>query len=176
MIALAHFLKYEVDEFEAAAKRALELNPNNAITLAEIAMCYCLMSDFERAIPLARRAIDLSPVHPGWFRMPIACGLFMQGAVRAALQEQLKTPLVGYFWYHAHLAAYYADLGQMDRALAEVDTTRDMYPFFEERLHTEGYVLSVGKPFFDRMATAWQLAGFKIPAEPYESGYGDLSS
>ena len=175
-LALAHFLKYEVDEFEAAAKRALEFNPNNAITLAEIAMCYCLMSDFERAIPLARRAIELSPVHPGWFRMPIACGLFMQGAVRAALQEQLKTPLVGYFWYHAHLAAYYADLDQMDKARAEVETTREMYPFFEERIHTEGYVLCVGKPFFDRMATAWRQAGFNLPAESYESGYDDHSS
>jgi len=134
-------------------------------------MCYCLMSDFDRAVPLARRAIELSPVHPGWFRMPIACGLFMQGAVRAALQEQLQTPLVGYFWYHAHLAAYYADLGQIEKARVEVEATRQIYPFFEERIHTEGYVLSVGKPFFDRMATAWRQAGFQIPTEPYESGY-----
>jgi len=170
-LALSHFLNFEVDEFEAAANRAVQVNPNNAITLAEIAMCYCLMSDFDRAVPLARRAIELSPVHPGWFRMPIACGLFMQGAVRAALQEQLQTPLVGYFWYHAHLAAYYADLGQIEKARVEVEATRQIYPFFEKRIHTEGYVLSVGKPFFDRMATAWRQAGFQIPTEPYESGY-----
>lgn len=170
-LALAHFQKYEKDEFEAAAKRAILLNPNNAITLAEIAMCYCLMSDFDRAVPLARRAIELSPVHPGWFRMPIACGLFMQGDARAALLEQLETPLAGYFWYHAHLAAYYAELGQMDKAREEVATTLQFYPLFDERIHTEGYVLCVGKPFFDRMAGAWREAGFNIPSEPYESGF-----
>lgn len=170
-LALSHFLKYEVDEFEAAAKRAVEVNPNNAVTLAEIAMCYCQMNDFDRAVPLAQRAIELSPVHPGWFRMPIACGLFMQGDARAAIQEQLKTPLVGYFWYHAHLAAYYADLGDMEKARLEVEATREFYPLFEERLHTEGYVLCIGKPFFDRMATAWRQAGFKVPSKRYESGY-----
>lgn len=170
-LALAHFQKYEEDEFEAAAERAVQVNPNNAITLAEIAMCQCLRSNFERAMPLARRAIELSPVHPGWFRMPIACGLFMQGDARAALNEQLKTPLVGYFWYHAHLAAYYAELGQMDKAAEEVAATREFYPLFDERLHTEGYVLCVGKPFFDRMATAWREAGFKVPTKPYESGF-----
>lgn len=175
-LALSHFLKYEVDEFEAAAKRAVEVNPNNAITLAEIAMCYCLMSDFDRAVPLASRAIELSPVHPGWFRMPIACGLFMQGAVRAALQEQLKTPLVGYFWYHAHLAAYYADLGQLEKAQAEVEATRQIYPLFEERIHTEGYVLCVGKPFFNRMATAWRQAGFNLPPQHYKGGYDEAAT
>ncbi|MEP3051802.1 MAG: winged helix-turn-helix domain-containing protein [Erythrobacter sp.] len=175
-LALSHFLAYEVDEFEATAKRALEVNPNNAITLAEIAMCYCLMSDFERAIPLARRAIELSPVHPGWFCMPIACGMFMQGDARAALHEQLKTPVVGYFWYHAHLAAYYAELGQMEKARAEVEATREIHPHFEERIHTEGFVLSVGKPFFDRMAKGWRKAGFKIPSEAYESGYAGIAN
>lgn len=171
-LALVDFHNYETDEFEIAAEQAIASNPNSAFTLAEIALCYCLQNDFDRAMPLARRAIELSPVHPGWFRMPIACGLFMQGKVREALVEQLKTPVLGYFWYHAHIAAYYAELGQLEQAAAEVEAVRQLYPHFEERVHSEGYVLCTAKPFFDRMADAWRKAGFRLPDAPYDSGYG----
>jgi len=95
-LALAHFQRYETREFEAAAARALDVNPNNAFTLAEIALCLCCRSEFDRAVPLAQRAIELSPVHPGWFRFPYALGLFMKGDTEGALQEELRCPVPGF--------------------------------------------------------------------------------
>ncbi|MEO1324826.1 MAG: winged helix-turn-helix domain-containing protein [Pseudomonadota bacterium] len=170
-LALAHFQRYETQEFESAAARALDVNPNNAFTLAEIALCLCCRSEFDRAVPLAQRAIELSPVHPGWFRFPFALGLFMSGNTEAALEEELRTPVPGFFWYHTHLAAFYADLDMLDKASAEVETVREIYPQFEKRLHTEAFVHCIGEPFYEHMAKGWRKAGFDIPSDPYVSGY-----
>jgi len=59
----------------------------------------------------------------------------------------------------------------MDKARAEVAHVREIYPQFEERLHTEAYVHCIGEPFYVRMAESWRKAGFVLPEDPYVSGY-----
>ncbi|MEX0349358.1 MAG: winged helix-turn-helix domain-containing tetratricopeptide repeat protein [Paracoccaceae bacterium] len=160
--ALTRFHRREFDDFNIAAEKCVSLNPGHAHNLAEIAFCYCLISDFERAVPLADRAIELSPVHPGWFRLTRACDHFVNGDPKAAIAEQKKTPMEGYFWYHAYMVAYSALAGDTEQTRAEVETIKSLYPDFASRIFTEAKVWCVNGKMPLLMLEGWRKAGLEV--------------
>ncbi|MDP5218768.1 winged helix-turn-helix domain-containing protein [Ruegeria sp. 2205SS24-7] len=160
--ALTRFHRKELDDFHVAAEKCVSLNPGHAHNLAEIAFCYCLISDFDRAVPLADRAVELSPVHPGWFRLTRACDYFVSGDPRAAIAEQKKTPMEGYFWYHAYMVAYSALAGDMELTRAEVATIKALYPDFATRIFTEAEVWCVAGKMPLLMLEGWRKAGLEV--------------
>lgn len=161
--ALARFHRKEFDDFTVAAKRCVEINPGHAHNLAEIAFCYCLVSDFEQALPLADRAVELSPVHPGWFRLTRACFHFVtEKDAAAAIAEQKKTPMEGYFWYHAYMVAYCALAGDDDLTKAEVRKILELYPDFPTRVFKEAEVWCVTGAMPLKMLKGWRIAGLDV--------------
>jgi TolB-like protein len=66
-LAIVHFFRGENDKFEAEARRALDLNPNDPETLADIGHFLAYMGAFERGVALSKRAQQLNPLHPGLF-------------------------------------------------------------------------------------------------------------
>jgi len=58
--------------FEAEAQRALDLNPNDPETLADIGYFLAFMGEFELGVSHSKQAQQLNPLHPGWYHFSFA--------------------------------------------------------------------------------------------------------
>lgn len=166
-LALTIFYQKDIPGFRAAAARALELNSGHCDVLAEIGSCHLFLGEYKQATELLDRAIELSPIHPGWYHYA-RCWLYAdQGFFEAALIEIEKVPMPDFFWYQAHLAWLHAELGHVDKARQAADVMRAMFPDFEEHALAELELTNIDA---DRGAMAirgWTKAGLRIKgAEP----------
>ena len=106
--------------------------------------------------------MELSPVHPGWYHFAHSWRYYFDGQVRAALTELKKVPMPGFFWYHAHLAWYHADLGDDDLAKAEVGRMLEIYPQFAERVREEVDIWCMREELVEFAIRGWRKAGLVI--------------
>ena len=160
--ALSHYYSRRFDDFEIAAEQCVFLNPGHAHNLAEIAFCYCLTSKFEKAVPLADRAIQLSPVHPGWFRLTKASHYLMNDDPKAAIIELKKAPMKGYFWYHAYMLNYCAHADDQVLLEEQIAIIAELYPDFATRVFLEAEIWCVDGAMPLKMLKGWHKAGIDV--------------
>lgn len=160
-LATIRFYQGDVAGFHDAAERALSLNDGHADVLAELGHCFAFLGEEARAIALLDRAIALSPNHPGWYHFAHCWRMARVGDVESALLEISRFPTPGFFWFHAHLAWFHAELGNLDQARSEVAIMRDLYPDFETQAHAE-LDLPCYAELRDRAIAAWRQAGIEI--------------
>ncbi|MEE8334605.1 MAG: winged helix-turn-helix domain-containing protein [Alphaproteobacteria bacterium] len=110
-LAIVHFFRGENEQFEAEARRALGLNPNDPEILADIGHYFAFMGAFERGTELTRRAQQLNPLHPGWYNFSFARYHYDQGAYADTLADVERISLPNFYW--ARLLEI-AALGQLD--------------------------------------------------------------
>ncbi|CDX20369.1 Adenylate cyclase [Mesorhizobium sp. ORS 3324] len=106
------------DEYDAAEKhfvRALELNPYDADTLAQIGHFRALRGDGEAGLVLLDKAIQLNPMHPGWYYADRTAALFVLGRYREAVASLSCLPRRS-GWQWAWLAACHALEGDTEKA------------------------------------------------------------
>lgn len=115
-LAIVHFFRAENDKFEIEAARALELNPNDAETLADVGHYLAFMGEFERGVELIRRAQCLNPLHPGWYHFSIARLHFSRKDYQETIADVQRMGLPHFYW--SHLLAC-AALGHMNNAKAK---------------------------------------------------------
>lgn len=165
-LAMVEFHRGEDVRFRMAAERALELNPGHSDVLADMGMCYAVLGDWERGIELANRAIELSPVHPGWYHIPGALYHFVSGDTEAAILELREAPMPGFYWHHALLACFFAETGETERAQREVGEVLASYPGFAEAAHDELKIWSIHATLAQQVLSGWRKAGLPIPDSP----------
>jgi TolB-like protein len=83
--AMAAFLDHDETAFRSAAERAIELNPLSSVTLATIGMFSCYSGHTARGAELIRKAMTLTPHHPGWYHTVLFADAFMTGDAERAL-------------------------------------------------------------------------------------------
>ena len=162
-LAMSYFHKRDFAEFETSAQRAMNLNPGHADMLADLGVCYCSLADWNRGLPLIDRAIDLSPVHPGWYRLMPALQHALAGDFDDAINELRSAPMPGMYWYHACLAWYLAELGRETERAAELDRLSEIYPQFAEHAQAECRIWCMDKTLEDGLIGGLQKAGMEIP-------------
>lgn len=113
-LAIVHFFKHENDRFEAEAQRAIELNPNDPETLADIGHFLAFMGEFERGVALSRRARDLNPLYPGWYHFASLRYHYDRREYDAALSEAERVGMPDFYWTSVHKAAVQGQLGDPD--------------------------------------------------------------
>lgn len=161
-LAMCRLFAMDVAGFDQAADRALALNPGNSDVLSEIGHCYAFIGREAEAIALLDKAMELSPEHPGWYHFAKTWRYARLGMFDAALLEIQKTPMPGFYWYHAHLAWLYSAVGNSALAWAEAEELRAVFPDFEARVIEE---LTMWEANGDLVASAlehWARAGLKI--------------
>ncbi|MDP5217354.1 winged helix-turn-helix domain-containing protein [Ruegeria sp. 2205SS24-7] len=165
-LALTIFYQTDIAGFRAAAEQALELNSGHCDVLAEIGSCHMFLGEYDRAVELLDRAIDLSPVHPGWYHYA-RCWLYAsQGFTEAALVEIEKVPMPDFFWYQAHLAWLHGELGNIGRAQAAVAAMREMFPQFEDVAYEELALTGITPERGEMAVRGWRKAGLRIAERP----------
>ncbi|KIC24102.1 winged helix-turn-helix domain-containing protein [Leisingera sp. ANG-M6] len=165
-LALAIFYQKDIAGFRDAAGRALALNAGHCDVLAEIGSCYLFLGEYDRAVELLDRAIDLSPVHPGWYHYA-RCWLYAsQGFFEAALVEVERVPMPEFFWYQAHLAWLHAELDNMQAAARAVAQMRQMFPEFEQVALQELELTNISAEHGAAAINGWRKAGLNIATGP----------
>lgn len=110
-LGIAHFFRGENARFEVEAARALELNPNDAETLADIGHYLAFMGEFERGVELTRRAQRLNPLHPGWYHFSLARLHFSRGQYQETVADVQRTGLPDFYWTHLLACAALGHIG-----------------------------------------------------------------
>ncbi len=113
-LGIAHFFRGENAMFEVEAARALELNPNDAETLADIGHYLAFMGEFERGVALTRRAQWLNPLHPGWYHFSLARLHFSRGQYQETVADVRRTGLPDFYWTHLLACAALGHMGHAD--------------------------------------------------------------
>lgn len=104
-------------QFDSAAtrfERALQLAPNDASTLIQLAACFAYNGNPGLGLELGNRAMALNPICPGWYFSYAAIPHFMLKHYEEAALMAAKGP--GLVDTGAYQAAAYAYLGRKERA------------------------------------------------------------
>ncbi len=154
-LAVALFFRKERANCLSAAERALALNPLDASNEAIFLVTF--VDDWERGCSLIRRAMDLNPYVPGWYRVILALNEYRKGNYREAVDETVKANAPG-IWTDIVLSAAYAQLGEqvaarnvLSNLLGEnpADSTRELLTkWFDEEL-VEHLVVGLRKAGFE---------------------------
>jgi TolB-like protein/Tfp pilus assembly protein PilF len=131
-LAIVHFFRAENDKFEVEATRALELNPNDPETLADVGHYLAFMGEFERGVELTKRAQRLNPLHPGWYHFSVARLHFSRKQYQETIADVQRMGLPHFYWTHLLTCAA---LGQMRsaEAAAALDRIVEVKPDFSAR-------------------------------------------
>ncbi|MCG8357586.1 MAG: hypothetical protein MI920_18640 [Kiloniellales bacterium] len=161
-LAVTYYHRFELDDFDIAAQRAIELNPGHADVLADVGFCYAYAGQWDRGLALLDRAIEISPVHPGWFRMPRAIRNLLDDDPGAAILELKKSPMPGFFWCHALMACFHASAGSDDEAAAEVEALLTAFPDFAAQAASQTRIWTANEEILDKLAEGWRKAGLAV--------------
>ena len=136
-LAYAFFYGEEYEAFLPEAERAIELNPNNSLTLAGLGSMIRVAGQSERGVALVKKAIALNPNHPGWYHFALFGDHYEKGEYEPALAEALKINTPGFWANHSALAQVYGQLGRLDEARAAAATLLELNPTFREKAREE---------------------------------------
>ncbi len=131
-LAIVHFFRGENDKFEAEARRALDLNPNDPEILADIGHYLAFMGEFERGVELSLRARALNPLHPGWYYFSSVRYDYDRGAYEDVLAGVERISLPHFYWTHLLRAAALGQLGRPEAGEA-LRRVLDLKPGFDPR-------------------------------------------
>ncbi|HEX6729824.1 MAG TPA: protein kinase [Pyrinomonadaceae bacterium] len=112
-LAVALFFRKERTNCLSAAERALALNPLDASNEAIFLITF--VDDWDRGCSLIKRAMDLNPYVPGWYRVILALNEYRKANYREAVGETVKASAPG-IWTDIVLSAAYAQLGEQAAA------------------------------------------------------------
>ncbi len=93
-LAQTYFHTQNLSAFKASASRALELNGRSTDTMAMLGILFGYAGEGEKGVELVRRAMELNPHHPGWYRFAPFMHAYRQGRDTEALTiaEQINMP------------------------------------------------------------------------------------
>ena len=154
----------DIGQAIAAERRALELNPNFASALGELARLLAFSGKAEEARRAALKAIDLSPSDPhiSLFVRSLGIASFIEGdyvrAAKFATEAAAKRP--DWFFHYALVASSEALAGNQDAAHQALVEGRRQLPYYPVD------VLKTGHPFsdsdhMDKFLDGLRLAGWK---------------
>jgi tetratricopeptide (TPR) repeat protein len=115
-LAIVHYFQKEIGAFQAELQRALNLNPNDPEILAEAGHYLSYMGDFGRGVDLSRRAIELNPLHPGWYHFSFARLHYYQRRYEDMLVDVRRISMPEFYWVHLLEAAALGQLGRINEA------------------------------------------------------------
>ncbi|MFQ5786311.1 MAG: BTAD domain-containing putative transcriptional regulator, partial [Alphaproteobacteria bacterium] len=126
MLGVIHLFRREFDLAYRHLNRAVALNPNDATTLAHLALALPLLGDPDEGIAAGETALRLDPYHPDWYLASLGIAYFVGRRYEAAVAAMERVPDV-FCDTRAYLAAAYAFAGRPGMARAHRDASLDRF-------------------------------------------------
>ncbi len=172
-LAVAQYFRGDLDAFRVKTEIALSLNPRCSYTLACLGRLFCYSGEWKRGIELSRRAIALSPHHPGWYHYGLFMNEYHRRRYAEALAELQGINNADYWVMHLLTAITHARLGNRSAAQIEVERTLQLCPEFEQffgRAHMRKWMPNQ-PDLVEHIVEGAKLAGFRL--RPESAGRGD---
>lgn len=130
ILALVRLYHREHAAAEHHLGRALELNPYDADTIAQMGYLLVMRGRPDEGLAWLLRAVRLNPLHPAWYHFDISMAHFTLGRFRDAAESLQRIPDPG-SWGLSRLALCHLRLGDLPAARALVDRIRRETPDFD---------------------------------------------
>jgi len=127
-----YLLNEEFGSFYELAEQAIAVNPNDADVIGDLGLWMAYSGNWERGIPLVRKAMILNPLHPRWIFFVFLLDHYRKDEFREALTEGLKINLPENQGVQVGLAAVYGQLGEAAKAKEVLDHILEMQPAFAD--------------------------------------------
>jgi DNA-binding winged helix-turn-helix (wHTH) protein len=115
IMGLAQLYLGEHGAAENYFNRALDLNPYDADTLAQLGYVLTMRGRAPKGVALLERSIELNPFRPPWYDADLAFALYSLGRYAEAIDRLVNVPDSGLF-HAARLAAAHAMIGNTGKA------------------------------------------------------------
>jgi tetratricopeptide (TPR) repeat protein len=120
VLSFVLFMRKDTAASVSAAERAMALNPLDASNEAMFVVTFA--DDWERGCALIRRAMELNPHHPGWYRAPLGVNEYRKENYRNAIDEAISANVANVVWIQLILAAAHGQLGEIEAARTALHT------------------------------------------------------
>jgi adenylate cyclase len=136
LLGFIHLIQRQHEQALAEGSRALALSPNDGTSLMLLAQTLCYAGRIKEAIPLARKAVRLSPCVPAWYIAVLGLCYYsaeMQEESLEAYNQLLKRSQNGEtppWWAHVGLTSVYMKLGREREARAHAAEVLKIEPDF----------------------------------------------
>ena len=148
--------------FKQPGETALRLNPNNANTLARYGGLLAFSGDWDRGMPLVRKAIALNPAHPHWYLFPEVLYQYDRGAFQQTLAELDKIDMPNFIWSHVFRVASLGQLARLEEATAAMNDLLTLRPAFLQEASSLIDVLQFPRPLRQSIVEGLRKAGLEI--------------
>jgi adenylate cyclase len=166
MLALSAFDRHDLDEFRRNGDLAVSYNPNDPDILGQYGLRLAYIGDWDRGEAMMRKAMELNPAHPVWYREPIAFIRYQQGKYPQALEEIDKYAYSNpsFLWYQVFLAMTFGQMGRATDAAAARDAILRIRPDFREAFWPMAQVWNAPDQQIANMAAGLHKAGLDVIA------------
>jgi tetratricopeptide (TPR) repeat protein len=142
----------------ARARKAAELNPNNATILAALAIYFAQCGELDRALDLGRKVQEMHPTVPSWVQMIFATSDYLEGRYEQSLEAVTLWNQPYDVQWHFHRTANLARLGREREARAALDEMLDAFPEFAadpgRQIRRYMFVDETAEPFLEGLRMA----------------------
>jgi TolB-like protein/Tfp pilus assembly protein PilF len=161
--ATVQFHRGNLDEAEAAQRRAIALNPNNPEALVQLGFRTAFTRDWEAGMSLVRQAIERSRAKDGWYYILLAIDDYRHGDCRQALADVARVGGTFFFVSPALVAMCQAQLGNQKEAREALKEALALDPTFAQDPRGAFRLHRVPEDMIDRFMTGLAKAGLEDP-------------
>ena len=131
-LALTYFVRRNKAQLEKTVKKVVPINPANSYMLVASGLLIGLAGNVEEGLALMKRAMELNPHSPGWFRIVAYFKYYMTRDYESAANEALLINTPDCFWDPMLRAAAFGQLNSLDEAAQAVQELLVIQPDFEK--------------------------------------------
>ncbi|HSA80984.1 MAG TPA: hypothetical protein VLE23_09180 [Geminicoccaceae bacterium] len=164
--AAVKFYRGELDEAEAAQRRALTLNPNNPELLAQLGWRVAFTRDWDEGIAMVGQAIERSGATDGWYFLLLAFDDYRHGDCGNALAGVARIGGTFFFLSPALVAMCQADLGDQEAARQALEEAVARDPTFAEDPRGAFRLHRTPEDLIDRFMDGLRKAGLNTSPGP----------
>ena len=152
----------DLQRMNEAGARALEMNPNNALILAEYGSHLTYTGNWDKGLPLIEHAMTVNPFYPDFYHIPFAVYYLNEGQYETALYEIKKINMPEFFWIPLLTAAIYGWLNEKSAAREQLDTLLSLYPGIKENILLELKKWNLTESLIKQILNGLDKAGFNL--------------
>lgn len=162
--ASVQFIRGEIDEAEAAQRRAVALNPNNPEALVQLGFRIAFTRDWNEGLIMVRQAIERSRAEDGWYYILLAIDDYRRGDYQEALANVARVGGTFFFVSPALVAMCQAQLGNQEAARRALEGALALDPTFAEDPRGAFRLHRVPEDLIDQFIAGLRKAGLEDPA------------
>jgi TolB-like protein len=130
-LAMAQYFSRNLDAFRVAADRSIELNPYDASVLAMLGTLISFSGDWEAGLEITKRARQINPDHPGYYKFSLFYDQYLKGNNAAALDIALQINMPYYYVDALVRVLAHVQNGNLDAANDAAMELTQLFPNFE---------------------------------------------